>query len=268
MKVFIFDAARCNGCHNCQIACKDEHVGNEWLPYAKEQPNTGQFWMRVKQTEHGQMPYVNVEYRTWMCQHCEDPACMKAAPEAVYKRDDGLVIIDPLKAEGHREIVDACPYNVVFYNEELNIPQKCTGCAHLVDEGKVPHCVDLCATEALRFGDEEDFADEIARAELMMPETGCRPRMYYLNLPHLFIAGEVWDPEANEDIIGATVTLTCPDGSKITQQTDDIGDFWFKGLDEGTYSIAIEADGFKPRNLENIELTKSLNVGDFPLEAA
>ncbi len=31
MKVFVIDVARCNGCYNCQIACKDEHVGNDWL---------------------------------------------------------------------------------------------------------------------------------------------------------------------------------------------------------------------------------------------
>ena len=37
-KVFVFDAAKCNGCRNCQIACKDEHVDNEWAPWAKPQP--------------------------------------------------------------------------------------------------------------------------------------------------------------------------------------------------------------------------------------
>ena len=32
MKVFVIDVAICNGCYNCQIACKDEHVGNDWTP--------------------------------------------------------------------------------------------------------------------------------------------------------------------------------------------------------------------------------------------
>lgn len=103
------------------------------------------------------------------CQHCDNAPCMKAAPDAVYKREDGLVIIDPVKAEGKRELVDACPYGAIFWNEELSIPQKCTGCAHLVDEGELPHCVDVCPHEALRFGDEEDFADEIAKAEAIVP---------------------------------------------------------------------------------------------------
>lgn len=134
---------------------------------------------------------------------------MKAAPDAVYKREDGLVIIDPVKAEGKRELVDTCPYGAIFWNEELSIPQKCTGCAHLVDEGELPHCVDVCPHEALRFGDEEDFADEIAKAEAIVPERAAsdEPRMYYLNQPKRFIGGIIVDLEADEVIIGAKITL-------------------------------------------------------------
>ena len=33
-KVFVIDVARCSGCHNCQLACKDEHCENDWRPYA------------------------------------------------------------------------------------------------------------------------------------------------------------------------------------------------------------------------------------------
>lgn len=267
MKVFVIDIDKCSGCHNCQIACKDEHCGNDWMPYAAPQPNSGQFWMRVKQKDHGQVPKVHVEYTPWMCMHCDEPACKAAAPDAVSKRDDGLVLIDPVASKGKRQIVDACPYGAVFYNEDLDIPQKCTGCAHLVDEGEIPHCVDLCATGALRFGDESEFASEIAAAETF-DINGAGPRVYYLNLPHLFIGGEVWDPKANEVIEGAQVTLTMPDGTTRTASTDDFGDFWFRRIDAGTYGIRIEAAGFKPVERTNIQLTDSLNLGDFPLETA
>lgn len=156
-KVFIFDAAKCNGCRNCQLACKDEHVDNEWLPYAKPQPDTGQFWTSMEEIIRGQVPKVKVSYVMHRCQHCDNAPCMKAAPDAVYKREDGLVIIDPVKAEGKRELVDACPYGAIFWNEELSIPQKCTGCAHLVDEGELPHCVDVCPHEALRLWGRRGF---------------------------------------------------------------------------------------------------------------
>ena len=166
-KVFVFDVAKCNGCRNCQIACKDEHVDNDWSPIARPQPDTGHFWCRIEERVRGQVPKVRVSYVMHRCQHCADAPCMAAAPEAVYRREDGLVIVDPEKAAGRRDLVEACPYGAIFWNGELGIPQKCTGCAHLVDAGEVPHCVDVCPHGALRFGDEEDLAEEIAAAEEM-----------------------------------------------------------------------------------------------------
>ncbi|MBR3181091.1 MAG: carboxypeptidase regulatory-like domain-containing protein [Eggerthellaceae bacterium] len=265
MKVFVFDAARCNGCCGCQIVCKDEHCGNDWMPYAKPQPMTGHFWCKVDQVVHGQAPVVKIEYTPRMCNHCDNAPCIAAAPDAVYKREDGLVIIDPEKAAGHAELVDACPYGAIYFNEELSLPQKCTGCAHLVDAGELPRCVDYCATGALRFGDEEDFADEIAQAEVL-GDPALGPRVYYLNRPHLFLAGNVWDPDANENIEGAVVTLLDAEGAILSkQETDDFGDFNFKRIDAGGYRLRIEAEGFKTAERE-VDLQESLYVGDFPLQ--
>lgn len=265
-KVFIIDIEKCNGCYGCQIACKDEHVGNEWLPYALEQPMTGQYWMRLDEKEHGSIPKIRVEYTPVPCMHCDNAPCIAADPHAVYKRDDGIVIIDPLKAKGNRALVDACPYDAIYFNEELDIAQKCTGCAHLLDEGKMPHCVEMCATGGLRFGEEEDFLAEIASAEVLMPESGTQPRVYYLNLPKLFIAGEVWDPAEDEVIEGAVVTLVLPNGSKRVELTDDFGNFWFKRIEPGTYELSIAAKGFEGATRE-IELLEAVNLGDFPLES-
>ena len=94
-KVFVFDAAKCNGCRNCQIACKDEHVDNDWSPWSRPQPDTGHFWCRIEERVRGQVPKVRVSYVMHRCQHCENAPCMAAAPEAVYRREDGLVIVDP-----------------------------------------------------------------------------------------------------------------------------------------------------------------------------
>lgn len=123
-KVFVFDVAKCNGCRNCQIACKDEHVDNDWSPIARPQPDTGHFWCRIEERVRGQVPKVRVSYVMHRCQHCADAPCMAAAPEAVYRREDGLVIVDPEKAAGRRDLVEACPYGAIFWNGELGIPQK------------------------------------------------------------------------------------------------------------------------------------------------
>jgi Fe-S-cluster-containing dehydrogenase component len=219
----------------------------------------------VDKIEHGQVPVVKLEYNVRLCNHCADAPCQKAAPEAVYRREDGLVIIDPVKANGRRDLVDACPYNAIYWNKELSLPQKCTGCAHLVDAGEKPRCADYCQTGGLRFGDKEEFAEEIAQAEVRLPEDGYGPRVYYVNLPKLFAAGNVWDPEPNENIEGAKVTLVNRDGEDVlTTETDDFGDFIFRHLDEGSYELVIEASGFI-RQTKAIELDKSRYLGDFAL---
>lgn len=265
-KAFVFDIAKCSGCYCCQLACKDEHCGNDWSPIAAPQPDIGQFWMKVNDYVNGSAPKVRVHYVPHMCNHCENPACVAAAKDgAVYVREDGLVIIDSEKAVGQKQIAEACPYGAIYWNEELALPQKCTGCAHLVDEGELPHCVDVCATGALRFGEEEEFAKEIANAvRLTSPEHG--GHVYYLNLPKLFISGDVWDPALDEVIEGAEVTLfDTADMVFAVTETDGFGDFWFKGLEPGEYRVEVTAEGYEPMSRQ-VNLRKSFNIGDFQMK--
>lgn len=267
-KVFVIDIAKCNGCHCCQISCKDEHVGNDWTPYAKPQPDTGQFWLKQNEFVRGTVPKVKVHYLPVLCMHCDDAPCIPSCPVkgGIYKRDDGLVIIDPTKCTGCKNCVDACPYHVIYFNEDLNLAQKCTGCAHLLDSGwKEPRCADVCPTLALRFGEESEFRSLIPKAEVLHPEYKAKPRVYYLNIPKKFIAGTVYDPVQKEVIIGATCTLTEARGSKTyTAKTDNFGDFWFEGLKVGKFSLKI-AKGKKTRTFANLSTEKDINLGDIPL---
>jgi tetrathionate reductase subunit B len=270
MKVFVIDVGICNGCYSCQISCKDEHVGNDWTPIAKPQPDTGQFWMKLNEYIHGTVPKVKMHYLPMPCFHCDEAPCIPPCPieGAIYKRDDGLVIIDPEKCTGCKLCVDACPWGRIYFNEDLNIAQKCSGCAHLLDGGewKVPRCVDSCPTEAIKFGEESEFKDLIAKAEVLNPELGAKPRCYYLNIPRKFIAGTVYDPVEKEVIIGATCTLTGPKAAnKKTVTTDAFGDFWFHGLEDGNYSLNITAKGFAAKKFDKISTEKDVNLGDIPL---
>ena len=176
------------------------------------------------------------------------------------------MIIDPEKCTGCKACVDACPYGTIYFNESLNIAQKCTGCAHLLDGGEwtIPRCADACPTEAIKFGEESEFKDLIAKAEVLKPELGAKPRVYYLNIPRKFIAGTIYDPVEKEVIIGAGCTLSS-DGKKLTATTDGFGDFWIEGLEEGTYSLEIEAKGFAARTFDNLNTEKDINLGDIPL---
>jgi tetrathionate reductase subunit B len=270
-KVFVIDVSVCNGCHCCQIVCKDEHVANDWTPIAKPQPDTGQFWVQLTEKVRGTVPKVKVAYRPHLCMHCDQAPCMEACPVkgAVYKRDDGLVIIDPVKCTGCKSCVDACPYHVIFFNEGLNIAQKCTGCAHLLDNGwKEPRCADACPNLALRFMDEGEAKELISKSEVWKPELKhtVKPRVYYLNLPKKFIAGTVYDPVEKEVIIGATCTLReTRSGKEVTVETDSYGDFWFEGLKEGTFTLEIRKDS-KVTSFTGLDTAeKDINLEDIPL---
>ncbi|MFA5628879.1 MAG: 4Fe-4S dicluster domain-containing protein [Dehalococcoidales bacterium] len=268
-KVFLIDIAKCNGCYSCQCACKDEHVENDWMPYNRLQPAYGQFWFKLQEIIRGTTPKIKAAYVPLMCMHCDDAPCMKSCPvDAINKRPDGLVIIDPAKCNGCMLCVEACPYGAIYYNNDLKLAQKCTGCAHLLDRGwpiKEPRCVDACITDMLRFGEEEDFSADIAKSEAyptLSGEPAPKVRVHYQNLPKRFIAGTVYDPGTEEVVIGATCTLSGADSG--TAVTDEFGDFWFEGIAVGEYSVKIEKDG-KTLTRDNINTEKDVNLGNLAL---
>ena len=266
-KAFVIDVALCSGCYSCQVACKDEHCGNDWSPYAKSQPDTGQFWIKVNEKPMGSIPKVRVSYTPSMCNHCERPACLAACgKDAVYKREDGFVIIDPEKCVGCGKCAEACPYEAIYKNSELGVCQKCTGCAHLLDNGyDEPRCTEVCPTGAFVFGEEEELADLIKGAQVLKPETGTGPKVYYRNIPGQFIAGTLFDPEADEVVEYARI-MAVTGGKIINTQSDDFGDFWLNDLAVGSFDITITADGYEPKYFYAVRTDECVNLGDIALE--
>jgi Fe-S-cluster-containing dehydrogenase component len=268
----VMDVTRCNGCYNCFLACKDEHCGNAHPPYAVAQPMTGQAWVRIVEQERGQFPKVKVDYMAIPCMHCEEPACADIAPDgAVYRREDGIVLIDPAKAAGHKEIVAGCPYEVVFWNEAEQVAQKCTLCAHLLDAGyKEPRCVEACPTAALVFGDLDDPESAVSRVlapaetATLRPESGLGEKVRYIGLPGQFVAGSVLFLDRDECAVGVTVTLTL-DGETSSALTDNFGDFEFEGLPaDADCVVEVAVAGYEPWRSE-VRTTISRYLGDVAL---
>ncbi len=274
-KVLIIDITKCNGCHNCQVACKDEHVGNDWSPVAKPQPMTGQFWTRVHDKVRGSVPKVRVAYLHTICQHCDDAPCIRICPnKAIYKRADGIVIIDPDKCKGSRNCLQECPYEgVIYYNDEFNIAQKCTFCAHLIDRGwDETRCSDACPTGAFTFGEEKEVRELMSGAEQLKPKSGAKepsdvkPRVYYIGLPKRFIGGTVYDPEADEVVIGADIDIIGNStDKKISVKTDDFGDFWVDGLEPDIFTVLITKSGYNRIELKTDITDSDINLGDVPM---
>lgn len=270
----IIDLEKCNGCYNCFIACKDEYCGNEHPPYSLSQPQTGQFWMKINERERGEFPKIKVSYVPVPCMHCENANCVEKSEDGeVYRRSDGIVIIDPEKAKGKREIVDTCPYRVIYWNEEKNIPQKCTFCAHLLDGGwKEPRCVEACPTGAMVFGDLDDPDSEVSKlketgkTEVIHPEFGLQDNVLYIGLPKRFIAGTVV-LEDKDDSYGenASVILTS-EGSEITSTANNYGDFEFEGVEaDRSYSVTIEYPGYVSKT-ETVQTKKDIYMGEIILK--
>lgn len=251
----VIDINKCNGCYNCFLACRDEYCGNDYPPYSLAQPFTGHFWMRIIERERGKYPKVKVAYTPVPCMHCDDALCIKAAHNGeIYRRDDGIVIIDPEKAKGQKQLVSSCPYRVIYWNEEKDIPQKCTFCAHLLDAGwKEPRCVEACPTGALVFGDLDDPNSEVSKlvasgkVETLHPEYEMRDKVSYIGLPKRFIAGSVVFGDKDECAENVSVTLIGEEGKKVIK-TDNYGDFEFEGLPaDKEYSVKIEYPGYAPK---------------------
>lgn len=135
----IIKVGRCENCQNCVIAARDEHVGNDFPGYAAPAAAGAASPIRILRRVQGRSHMVDTTYLPVMCNHCDDAPCVRAGDGAVRKRADGIVIIDPDKARGRKDIVKSCPYKAIVWNEELQLPQTWIFDAHLLDGvGNVP----------------------------------------------------------------------------------------------------------------------------------
>lgn len=268
----LIDVEKCEDCNNCLMACKDEHVDNVWQGYTVSQPRFGQRWINIMRMERGQYPLIDVAYRPTPCMHCDEAPCVEASDGAITKRPDGIVLIDPQKAKGKKELIDVCPYKAIWFNEEEEVLQKCTLCAHLLDQGwKQPRCVQVCPTGALKVECLEDTdMDKLVEAEeleVLYPELNTKPSVYYKNMyryDRCFIAGNV--------AVNKNGTIDCVQGAAISVFKDDeligetvtdaFGDFKVDKLipESGRYRIEVSAEGSK-QTLET-DLVKSVNLGE------
>ena len=191
------DLKRCTGCQSCTISCKLE---NGTPP--------GVFWTRVLEKEEGTFPFAYKIFIPQRCNHCAEPPCVEVCPTGAshVREQDNLVLVDQDACIGCHACVVACPYQARFvpasskgyYDEptpyerasykkwQAGTAQKCTLCAHRIDKGLKPACVETCPTRALTFGDRNDPHSDISKLLKERPhfqpraELGTDPCVYYL----------------------------------------------------------------------------------------
>jgi Fe-S-cluster-containing dehydrogenase component len=271
----IIDVAECTNCQLCALSAMDEYVGNTWPGVAAPMPRHGHQWIDIKQKERGQAPMIDIAYVPTMCNHCDNAPCLAKGGDAVKKRADGIVIIDPDKAKGRKDLVESCPYGHIWWNEELQLPQIWPFDAHLLDQGwQQTRGQQACPTGAMRAIKVEDSEMErMARdesLEVMKPEAGTKPRVYYRNLwrySKSFIGGSV-ATEANgvvDCVEGASVRLIKEGQTVARAITDNYGDFKFDKLDENSGRYTIEVMGLGRTKMLDASLGASVFVGEIRL---
>jgi len=95
--------------------------------------------------------------------------------------------------------MQACPYDALYIDPETSTAAKCNYCAHRIDIGLEPACVNVCPTQAIVSGDLDDPHSNIAKLKsreqvtARKTEKGTEPALYY-------IEGDVssLDPSENE----------------------------------------------------------------------
>ncbi len=174
----VIDLRRCFGCHACSVACK-----------AEQDVPLGFFKNWVIQTEKGHYPHVGRQFVPVLCNHCEDPPCVKACPtRSTVQRADGIVTQDDKTCIGCSYCVHACPYGVKYKDPRTKTAQKCDFCLHRVDQGMLPACVNTCNARARIFGDLNDPDSAVSRliatnpVASLRPEMGTDPRVFYIGL--------------------------------------------------------------------------------------
>lgn len=171
------DLSLCVGCAACAVACKME---NEVPP--------GVFNLWIREREVGTYPDLVVEFRPEQCLHCENPPCVPVCPTgASYQTQDGLVLVDPKRCIACGACIAACPYDARYLHPQGYV-SKCTFCAHRIEEGRLPACVETCPTFCRTFGDLDDPESpvsqalrEAGRVDVLRPELGTKPKLFYLN---------------------------------------------------------------------------------------
>ena len=203
----VMDLRKCIGCQACVIACKSENnVPLTVFRTVVQVMETGHMVSDkdgIVVTDEGNFTPDTKRFNLpRMCNHCDHPSCVEVCPvKATFKRQDGIVLIDYNVCIGCGTCLQACPYDMRFFNPVQHTADKCTFCVHRIDRGLMPACVTSCVGRARKFGDLNDPKSEVSRLIAGYPtsklkiSTGNDPQVFYIDLNGILV-----DPTNPEEV--------------------------------------------------------------------
>jgi formate dehydrogenase iron-sulfur subunit len=153
----------CIKCKGCEAICKNYNN----LP-------KGVFRVKVVTINEGKPGQLNIPI---MCMHCNDPLCMKVCPmKAIYKRPDGIVLVDKDKCIGCGYCAFACPFGAPQFEEggafsSKGKMDKCTYCVqpynprdekgNIIEREPIPGCALVCPCETILAGEMSEITEKM-----------------------------------------------------------------------------------------------------------
>ncbi|HPF28419.1 MAG TPA: hypothetical protein PK159_17670, partial [Steroidobacteraceae bacterium] len=171
------------------------------------------------------------------------------------------------------------PYGAIYWNEEKQIPQAWIFDAHLLDHGWTKtRGEQACPTGVYRTLKLEDAEMQRLQAEeeleVLQPELGTRPRVYYKNL-HLMTkcfvgASVVADVRGVEECVAGAEAVLKRNGAEVGRAiTDTFGEFKIDKLEPNSGRYELVVSGPAGRHAMQFELgADSLYLGVMKLTAA
>lgn len=143
MKRIFIDAAKCDGCKNCTVACMQAHRTDKGSVYTLDLTDIH------NESRNHIVLGPDGTYKPIFCRHCDQPECVMSCMSGALTKDPetGYVLYDEKKCGSCFMCVMNCPYGTL--KPDTATRTKIIKCDFCKDDPEGPSCVRACPKQAI-----------------------------------------------------------------------------------------------------------------------